>query len=377
MTRCDLETFCLSPERGFLPLTDPLLVLPQAEFAAWEDLAKRLPKYLAGMSLRRMVQALPDFRTELLSNDAELKRAMVLLSFIGHAYVFGEQPIADRIPAVLAKPWFDVAKKLGRPPVLSYESFVLDNWQRIEPNGPIAIGNLVTLQNFNGGLDEEWVTIVLVDIEARAAQALNSIAAGRVAILSGDDAGLLAALQELSESLSGMFSSLIKINDFSEPSIYAQRVRPYLAGWKNNPALPNGLIYEGVPEFGGVGQSLLGDTGIHAGSILAIEGFLGISLRDEALAAHLLESRAYMSPQHRWFVEAAEGGPVTREYVALRPLVEGLGDAFSECVSSMERFRSKQQELLGPYIPSEAQESKAGVNRSDATVTPALMLAAR
>jgi hypothetical protein len=137
------------------------------------------------------------------------------------------------------------------------------------------------------------------------------------------------------------------------------------------------LIYEGVAELGGVGQTHLGYTGVCAGSIMAIEGFLGMDSRDEPLASYLLESRAYMSPQHRWFVEAAEAGPVTREYVALRPFAEGLSDSFSECVSAMGRIRAKQQELLSAYIPSELQESKSTVNRSDVAVSSKLVLAAR
>jgi len=43
--------------------------------------------------------------------------------------------------------------------------------------------------------------------------------------------------------------------------IYFHRVRPYIYGWKNNPSLPNGLIYEGVLEYGGQGQILRGETG--------------------------------------------------------------------------------------------------------------------
>lgn len=109
MTLCDLSTFGLSETRGFLPHTDPLMSLPQP-FAAWERVGQHLPKYLAGLSLRKAVNALPPFNVDALKSDAEVHRAMVILSFIGHAYVFGEKPTVDRIPAVLARPWYEVAK---------------------------------------------------------------------------------------------------------------------------------------------------------------------------------------------------------------------------------------------------------------------------
>ncbi len=46
---------------------------------------------------------------------------------------------------------------LGRPPVLSYASYALDNWRRIDRKNPIDLGNIALLQNFLGGQDEEYV----------------------------------------------------------------------------------------------------------------------------------------------------------------------------------------------------------------------------
>ena len=315
MTTCDLQLFGLSEERGFLPHVDPLLSLP-ATFSAWEEIAQKLPKYLAGMSLRRSVDALPQFPLDALKSDAEIHRAMVMLSFIGHAYVFGEKPTVERIPEVLARPWYEVATKLGRPPVLSYESYALDNWQRIDPAGPIAIGNIALAQNFLGGLDEEWFVIIHVDIEARAAEALKAIALGRRSVISGNEGDLTSALQELAASLEGMHSSLCRMVEYCDPFMYFHRVRPYIHGWKNNPALPNGLIYEGVSAYSGAGQILRGETGAQSSIIPSLDGFLGVGHKDDPLKAYLMEMRLYMPPQHRKFLEATESGPSTRDFVA-------------------------------------------------------------
>ena len=98
---------------------------------------------------------------------------MMLLSYLGHAYVWGGGAPVDRLPAALAVPWHTIANRLGRPPVLSYASYALHNWRRIDPNGPIALGNIALQQNFLGGQDEEWFILVHVDIEAHAAAALT------------------------------------------------------------------------------------------------------------------------------------------------------------------------------------------------------------
>ena len=62
---------------------------------------------------------------------------MVILSFLGHAYVWGEDTIVESLPPSLAVPWHRLALMLGRPPVLSYASYALDNWRRIERKNPI------------------------------------------------------------------------------------------------------------------------------------------------------------------------------------------------------------------------------------------------
>ena len=94
MTLCDLSTFGLSDSRGSLPHSDSLISLPQAD-AAWERVGQHLLKYLAALSLRKSVDALPHFDVNALKTDAEVHRAMIVLSFIGHAYVFGEKPTVD------------------------------------------------------------------------------------------------------------------------------------------------------------------------------------------------------------------------------------------------------------------------------------------
>ena len=61
---------------------------------------------------------------------------------------------------------------LGREPILSYASYALWNWRRLDESGPIALGNIALLQHFLGGLDEAWFILIHVDIERRAGAAL-------------------------------------------------------------------------------------------------------------------------------------------------------------------------------------------------------------
>src|SRR4051812_37101064 len=119
-------------ERGFLPDTDPLKKLPAA-FSAWEEVGQLLPKLLASERVRETIADLPPFPTSTIENERERERAMVLLSYLGHAYVWGGTQPVKSIPAVLAAPWHQVAESLGRPPVLSYSSYALHNFFRFDP----------------------------------------------------------------------------------------------------------------------------------------------------------------------------------------------------------------------------------------------------
>jgi len=77
-------------------------------------------------------------------------------------------------------------KKCGRPPVLSYASYALNNWRRINPELPIELGNIALLQNFHGGQDEEWFVLVHVAIEATATPAIQAIVLAQQAIKKRD-----------------------------------------------------------------------------------------------------------------------------------------------------------------------------------------------
>src|SRR5919106_2461755 len=177
-----LPDYEVDGDRGFLPAPDPLDRLPN-DFSSWEEVGRALPKLLMTGKVRRFIQDMPLLDATGLRDDRERRRAMVILSFLGHAYIWGEAETISSIPACLALPWHQLARMLGRPPVLSYASYALDNWRRLNPNCPIELGNIALLQNFLGGQDEEWFVIVHVAIEAKAGPALAAVVAAQQAVV--------------------------------------------------------------------------------------------------------------------------------------------------------------------------------------------------
>src|SRR6476620_1520631 len=161
----------LSHERGFLPSEDPLCRLPKP-FDEWESAASSLPKLFTSDHLRRNLENLPPFPLDAVSSDRERERAMLLLSYLGHAYVWGGAQPAQVLPSSLAVPWHRVSQTQGRPPVLSYSSYALHNFYRFDSAREIACGNIGLIQNFLAGIDEEWFILIHVDIERKAAPGL-------------------------------------------------------------------------------------------------------------------------------------------------------------------------------------------------------------
>ena len=225
----DLKHFDLSQERGFLPVQDPARALPR-ELSAWDEVGADLPKLLAAGRARAVLAALPPLDPHTLPGGAPLRRAMLLLSYFGHAYVWGGPDPEPRVPAAVAVPWCAVAARLGRPPVLSYASYALDNWRRLDPAGPLDLGNLAILQNFLGGADEDWFILVHLEIEARAARVLAEIGPACAAAAASDARALAERLERIAAGIESLCQSLGRMPELCDPYVYYRRVRPYIHG---------------------------------------------------------------------------------------------------------------------------------------------------
>src|SRR5262245_62795388 len=117
-TNVALKPYDVSADRGFLPEPDPECALP-APLSLWQELAAELPKRLAAQRLRAAVRTLPPFEVAALRSPAEERAAMRVLSFLGHAFVWEGGVPEPVLPRPIAAAWCEVARRLGRPPVLS------------------------------------------------------------------------------------------------------------------------------------------------------------------------------------------------------------------------------------------------------------------
>ncbi len=164
----------------FLPKKDPLseYKLPSKSLIRIADIATQLPKLLLTGTVQSTINKLKpnDLSINNLiksNNTNEIKLAMVHISFISHAYIWGSSKPANTLPESLSRPWVKLSNYLGRPPILSYASYCLDNWYRLNKKEPIGLENVGLLTNFLGGVDEDWFVTIHVCIEDAASKALH------------------------------------------------------------------------------------------------------------------------------------------------------------------------------------------------------------
>jgi indoleamine 2,3-dioxygenase len=336
--------------RGFLPGEDPCPRLP-APFAPWDELGSELSSLLVARRAREHIERLPLLDPRLLE-DRYLDRAMMLLSFLGHAAVWekGRQQPQLSFPRSVAVPWVQVAKRLGRPPVLSYGSHVLSNWRRIDPQGPIALGNLAVLQTFFGGLDESWFILVHVEIESRSVPIASAVGAAQEAVVQDKPEQLLHQLRLISEAQREVERVLLRMTEHCEPYVFFNRIQQFFHGFLEMP-----VLYEGVEELGGQRQRFAGGSAAQSTLLPLLDGLLGVRHTQDSLLQYLVELRRYMPPAHLALLESAERGPSVRDYILAHRSPE-LVEAYNRCVELLGSFRQKHMEITARYIVQQARE---------------------
>ena len=354
-----LSDYGMSRERGFLASFDPRKVELPAFLHPAREMALSIPQLNCTGRVRALLERLPlidleDFCAQ--ASEAELRIAMLHYSFMVQTYVWGEPEAPRALPACLAVPIWQLGQSLGQPPLLPYSSYTLENWALIDEAGPIDLSNVRILQHFDGGMDEAWFILVHVAIEARAGEMLDEALSLIAAADAADRAEAARCLGVMSAAWDDVNAIFDRMPERCDPYCYFHRVRPWIHGWKDNPALGGGLIYEGVAETGGAPQAFRGQTGSQSSIVPAMDALLSVGHAADPLRSFLDELHAYRPPAHRRLIEDI------RTASKVRGFVEGSGDAelkrlYNENVSSLARFRTRHLEYAASYINRQASHS--------------------
>ena len=340
-------------ESGFLP--NKISTLLSNEFDDVEHIAKNLPKILANNQIEYEVLNLETEKDISNLSIDELERAMLLYSYIGHGYIWGGTSIEKVIPKNISKTWYKISQKLDRPPILSYASNALNNWKLQDVNKPFDLENIRILQNFLGGMDEDWFIMIHIAIEHEAKEMLNNL---KTYYLDKNEDQ--SYLENALVSIKKINQIMNRMPEKCDPFIYYNRVRPYIFGWKNNPATPNGVIYEGVEEYGGTPQLFRGETGAQSSIVPALDALLGVIHSNDPLKEYLDEMRLYMPKEHRNLLNDLDQWSEDNRSNSIR------GDSSivlsDEIVKEVHAFRNKHLEYARIYIHEQSLSNQNNSN---------------
>ena len=356
--------------KGFLPEEVPSknYSINNTSLNLLTDLANDLPKLLLTSQLQNKIDQLK--HNELDINDllinkkpSDLNLAMRHLSFIAHGYIWGDQEPHNLLPKVISKPWVQIANELGRPPVLSYASYCLDNWYKIDSDKGINLENIALINNFLGGVDEDWFVTIHVAIENQASEAIEASMEMMKFNHETSEPEIKKQLKRICKSMNGVNKIFSRMPEKCDPYVYYHRVRPFIFGSKDNPDLKSGLKYEG--EFQGKPQFFRGETGAQSSIIPSLDAVLGIKHSNDSLRHYLNEMRDYMPPKHNQFIKKLESKSITRDLIKDSTALEKLYD---DCLEEIRKFRSRHLEYADTYIHQQSQ-LKNPFGRGGSTIT--------
>jgi hypothetical protein len=219
---------------------------------------------------------------------------------------------------------------------------------------------------------------------------------------------VIAQLNKIAVAIKGMCLSIDSMREGCHPFIFYHRVRPFLSGWKDNPILPKGVIYQGVSE---TPMQFYGGSAAQSALLPFLDIALGVSHIHTKSHVFLQAMRNYMIKPHREFLIYFETISCIREFVLeflpsgqsidpvtgmislksvsvssgeddksterlFSPVFEDgghkvnkvpediwldLSGSYNDCISNIERFRSSHINLVAEYIIA---QQKNGVSTS-------------
>ena len=296
-----------------------------------DEIGRDLPSLLEDSSFRDYVRGLriPEWPEDRLREETlpELRLYYLRLGFLASAYINQVgQPPANTLPQNVAVPLCRACALLGRPPILSYDGYALYNWKRFDASGPIALGNIDTLQDFVHLYDEHWFILVHVEIEAIGAQVLAGIDRAR------DATEVNVGLREIASAVWRQVAVLRRIPEKMNSSLYYRTFRPYIRFFEN-------VVYEGVAQ---TAMNFRGETGAQSSLMPVLIAFMKIPHRQSALTDHLTDMRRFMPLEHRQLIAEVE---------ALAPMRD-LADpaAYNDVLEAMAAFREVHYTWAQEYV---------------------------
>jgi indoleamine 2,3-dioxygenase len=258
--------FIVSPENGFLPRTDPIL-LP-AEFKELSDLldamSVKLPDGTPGLLARgefgAAAEKLPVYDVSGIEDQSLLMALFRDYTFLTSSYLLEPCDILNRskghygrgrsvLCKSLAVPLMIIAEKIQAKPFMEYaQSYALYNYQRIDKSKPLDYDNLELIRKFSGLKSEHGFICIHVAMVRHTGKFVKAV----MEVLGNANK---KNREEYNKSMSSLVAVMKDINAVMEnmwkksaPADY-MKFRTFIMGTKGQEEMfPDGVVYEGVDK---------------------------------------------------------------------------------------------------------------------------------
>ncbi|XP_037337570.1 indoleamine 2,3-dioxygenase 1 [Pungitius pungitius] len=354
-----LESYHVSEELGFI-LPDPLEELPPY-YKPWMDIALRVPELVHSHELRLLINKMPQLSNQFLLKHRELRLAHLALSVMTMGYMWqeGENNTVETLPHNLAVPYWEVSQRLGLPPILTHADAVLANWKKKDPAGPFDMENLEVLVSLPGGDSTRGFFLVTLLVELAAVPALRNIPTVINGVRCGDTETVATGLEVISQSIQDMTDKLKLMQVYVEPAVFYGIMRIYLSGWKDNPCMPKGLVYEGVQAEP---MEYSGGSAAQSSLLHSFDELFGVK-HEAKSGAFLTRMRNYMPPAHKLLIADISLEPSLKSFVQQQDS-QRLSQAFQHCVTKLLALRSYHINVVSRFITVPAARARQLRNQS-------------
>ncbi|KAJ6780092.1 hypothetical protein PWT90_01021 [Aphanocladium album] len=354
----------LCSKLGFLSPERPRTSFANEYYAEWDRSAAQLPDLLKTQKLAAHIERLPLLDISYLEDEAEYRRAYVVLGFLIHAHVWGSSASGpcELVPPQLAEPFLEVCQELGVSPVLSYSGLVLWNWKIIgesslgDENFP-DLPHLTSLASFTGTRGEDAFYHVPVLVEAEGGPLILLLMQAVTAARANDAVFVRSALETSSKLLSEMGKHLPKMYAFLDADMFYHKLRPFLGGGKGMEAkgLSRGVVFKNS-DGNEIEIKCIGGSAAQSSLFPFLDHVLGVEHQDAQTRESVFqEMRAYMPGKHREFLDTVAKLPSLRLFVEKHDEDAGIRLAYNDCMAKLRLWRGKHIAVVSKYITTPAK----------------------
>eukprot|EP00123_Amoebidium_parasiticum_P001508 comp12618_c0_seq1/m.7656 comp12618_c0_seq1/g.7656 ORF comp12618_c0_seq1/g.7656 comp12618_c0_seq1/m.7656 type:complete len:496 (-) comp12618_c0_seq1:456-1943(-) len=259
--------FMVGPENGFLPRTTPMPRLPP-RFQELENILNDMPLrkddgsqgLLYDGKLGDVVKAkLPQYDVSDINDSALLAALFRDYTFLASAYLLEPCDLRNRkegkyglgrevLPASIAVPLVEVAKKTGAKPFMEYAmSYALFNYKKIDESKGLDAENVGLIRKFHGCDSERGFVAVHVAMVSHTGKQVTHTMDVLDAATRKDRAAFDTALINLEHTMGDINRVMDTMWGQSKSTDY-MKFRTFIMGTKSQPMFPNGVVYEGVSK---------------------------------------------------------------------------------------------------------------------------------